>query len=101
MSEIDEAGCHGAPDWIIEIISPHTSKKDIQLKYEVYEEAGVREYWIVFPKEKLVEIFVLENGKYRRVNMYTEEDTIHPVIFSDLEVKLGEVFDYKFLEKKG
>ena len=56
MSKIDEAGCHGAPDWIIEIISPHTYNQDIQLKYEVYEEAGVREYWIVFPKEKLVEV---------------------------------------------
>lgn len=92
--KIDDRGCFGAPDWVLEIISPHTKKKDVQLKYEVYEEAGVKEYWLAFPIEKLVEVFVLENGKYKRVGMYTPEDVIHPQIFPQLEVDLGSAFDY-------
>src|SRR5690606_17818669 len=57
---VEEAGCFGAPDWIIEILSPHTSKKDLQLKYDIYEEAGVKEYWIVMPEQQLIEVFLLE-----------------------------------------
>jgi Uma2 family endonuclease len=64
---IKERGCFGVPDWIIEILSPHTTKKDIQDKYNLYEEAGVKEYWIVEPRNNTVEVFVLENEKYRRV----------------------------------
>jgi Uma2 family endonuclease len=98
-NKINDRGCFGAPDWVIEIISPHTSKKDIQLKYDVYQEAGVREYWVAFPIEKLIEVFVLENGKYIRVGMYTSEDTISPSIFPDLKIDLEEVFDYAIPSK--
>jgi Uma2 family endonuclease len=89
---IEENGCFGAPDWIIEILSPHTSKKDIQLKYEVYEEAGVKEYWIVMPEEKLVEVFVLVENKYTRIQTYVREDMVPSATLPNLHVDLMQVF---------
>jgi len=85
-------GCLGAPDLIIEILSASTAKKDMNDKYQVYEESGVREYWIVMPKEQLVEVFHLVNGKYKRIKTYTSDEVISPVIFPDLEINLQEVF---------
>ncbi len=90
---IEEAGCFGVPDWIIEILSPHTRKKDLQLKYDVYEEAGVKEYWIVMPQEKLIEVFILENGKYRRVKTYAQDDEVPSHTLPELSFKLEDVFD--------
>ena len=90
---IEEAGCFGVPDWIIEILSPHTRKKDLQLKYDVYEEAGVKEYWIVMPQEKLIEVFILENGKYRRVKTYAQDDEVPSHTLPELSLKLEEIFD--------
>ncbi|MBC7886228.1 MAG: Uma2 family endonuclease [Saprospiraceae bacterium] len=90
---IEEAGCFGAPDWIIEILSPHTRKKDFQLKYDVYEEAGVAEYWIVMPLEKLIEVFVLENGKYKRIKTYAQDDEVTSHTLPDLTLNLEEVFE--------
>lgn len=58
-AKIQERGCFGAPDWIIEILSPHTAKKDLNDKYDLYEESGVLEYWIVDPIHRAVEVFSL------------------------------------------
>ena len=91
---IDKAGCFGAPDWVVEILSPHTSKKDLQLKYDVYEEAGVKEYWIVMPSEQLVEVFLLEDGKFRRVQTYAEDDLVVPATLPELKIELSELFDF-------
>lgn len=92
---IEERGCFGVPDWVIEILSPSTSKKDINNKYEVYEEAGVKEYWVVMPKEQLVEIFVLTNGKYQRKGTYVFEDEISSTILPELIIPLPEIFEKK------
>ncbi|HMS67330.1 MAG TPA: Uma2 family endonuclease [Saprospiraceae bacterium] len=90
---IEEGGCFGVPDLIIEILSPHTSKKDLQLKYDVYEEAGVPEYWIVMAELQLVEVFVLEYGKYQRITTYVKEDQIMPRSLPGLTIHLDEIFD--------
>jgi len=92
LNKLDEAGCFGPPDWIIEILSDSTSKKDLNDKYEVYEESGVREYWIVMPKEKLVEVFVLVDGKYQRIKTYTHDETVSPSGFPELLIPLIDVF---------
>ena len=64
-SKIDSRGCCGAPDLVVEILSPGNSNKEIKLKFELYEEAGVKEYWIVYPEEESIAVFILnENGKY-------------------------------------
>ncbi len=91
--KIKERGCFGAPDFIIEILSPHTTKKDIQTKYELYEESGVKEYWIIEPRNQTVEVFVLENDKYKRIYTYVEDDIVPCHTLPDLEVDLKEVFE--------
>ena len=63
--KIDERGCLGAPDWIIEVLSQSTSRKDLRDKFDLYEEAGVREYWVVHPQEGTILVYVLDkSGKY-------------------------------------
>ena len=91
---MDDRGCLGAPDLIIEIISAKNSKHDIKDKFEIYQEHGVKEYWIVNPNDKNVNVFVLdEKGKYRLVGMYADDDKIPVNIFNgDLKVDLAEVF---------
>ena len=89
---IQEKGCFGVPDWIIEILSPHTAKKDIQDKFDLYEEAGVKEYWIIEPSNKTVEVFFLHNDKYQRIKAYTVPDHVSPQLFPDLTFDLNEVF---------
>jgi Uma2 family endonuclease len=63
-SKVDEKGCCGAPDIVVEILSPGNSKRELQNKFELYHEAGVLEYWIVAPTEEFIIIWYLENGKY-------------------------------------
>jgi len=68
-SKLDEQGCNGAPDWIIEILSKGNSKKEVKIKHALYAESGVKEYWLVFPYEEVVQQFVLndENNSYQLV----------------------------------
>jgi Uma2 family endonuclease len=90
---LDEQGCNGAPDWIIEILSKGNSKREMQVKYELYREAGVTEYWIVYPNDCAIHQFVLnENGRYDLVKMFTDDDVATPHLFPDLAVKLEEIF---------
>jgi Uma2 family endonuclease len=63
-SKIDERGCNGAPDLVIEILSPSTSSHDRVRKFNLYLEAGVREYWIVDPDAKAIQVHILESGRY-------------------------------------
>jgi Uma2 family endonuclease len=58
-SKIDEKGCRGAPDWIIEVLSQTTASKDFIKKRQLYEKHKVREYWLVHPLDRLVTVFVL------------------------------------------
>lgn len=91
LSKLDDDGCLGAPDWIIEITSPRTAKNDFNEKYNLYEEAGVREYWIIQPKEKAVNVYVLENGRYELVDVY-ESDLIPSRTFPDLSIAHERIF---------
>ncbi len=92
-AKLDERGCAGAPDLIVEILSPGNSIKEMRDKYRVYEEAGVREYWIVNPAEKVVLVYVLnEKGIYIGLAPVTVEDPLRAAIFPDLVVDLKEVF---------
>ena len=91
-SKLDERGCIGAPDLIIEIISPSTSKKDITDKFKVYEEAGVKEYWIVNPNDENINVFVRTDGVYQLKGMYAGDMKIKVSIFDDLEISLEDIF---------
>jgi Uma2 family endonuclease len=94
LSKINERNCTGAPDLIVEVLSPSTSKKDLNEKFYLYEEAGVREYWIVHPKKQIISVFLLQpNGKYDSGTVY-EHDQKAPVhIFEGLEIDLKELFE--------
>ncbi len=92
-SKLDEQGCNGAPDWVIEILSPGNSKFEMLEKFRIYEEAGVREYWMVHPVEKYLLPYILnEAGQYSGLAPAGEEDQLIPHIFPDLVIDLKEVF---------
>ncbi len=91
--KLDDKGCRGAPDLVVEILSPTTSGKDMKQKLNLYEQRGVREYWIVDPSGETVMIFRLAgDGRYHRPEVYTREDTAPVGIFHDLSIDLRTVF---------
>jgi len=63
-TKLDEHGCRGAPDWVVEVLSPATAGHDHILKRSAYERAGVREYWLVHPVDRLVTVYRLEGQRY-------------------------------------
>ncbi|MHB8125119.1 MAG: Uma2 family endonuclease [Desulfitobacteriaceae bacterium] len=93
-SKLKGTGYYGTPTLLIEITSPSTSKIDRLYKFNKYEKAGVREYWIVEPEVKIVSVFVLQNnGRYGRPDVYSEEDQIKVSVFPDLTIDLKPVFE--------
>lgn len=90
---LDEKGCNGAPDWIIEILSPGNTKRDVVDKFALYAEAGVKEYWIISPADETVtQFFLNDEGKYQHIGLYANEGTIVPQLFSELVIDLSDVF---------
>lgn len=69
---IEDIMYFGVSDWVIEILSPHTSKKNLQLKYDINEETGIGKYWIVMHEQQLIEVFVLMNSEYNRVTTFVK-----------------------------
>lgn len=92
--KLDDRGCKGAPDLIIEILSTHTAAKDMKIKRQLYEQVGVREYWLVDPGNKVVQIYErVENNQYGKPKIYTEGDQAKVSIFPDLLIDLSEIFN--------
>ena len=91
-SKIDARGCVGAPDIVIEILSPGNSKKEIQNKFDLYEEAGVKEYWIVIPVEEVIIIHTLEGDTYRKSKVYSSSQLITSPILPGLEINTTDIF---------
>lgn len=86
-------GYYGTPTLIIEITSPSTARSDKLWKFNRYEKAGVREYWIVEPDGKFITVFILQDNKrYGRPESYTEVERIRSSVFSDLVIELAPVF---------
>lgn len=92
-SRLKGTGYYGTPSLLIEIASPSATKMDRLYKFNIYEKAGVQEYWIVEPEGKVVSVFKLqENKRYGRPDVYSEEDKIAVSVFPDLLVDLQPVF---------
>ncbi|KLU60779.1 hypothetical protein CEB3_c27520 [Peptococcaceae bacterium CEB3] len=92
-SKLRKTGYFGVPSLIIEISSPSTARKDKLIKFNKYEKAGVKEYWIVEPENKLVNVFHLEeNNRYGRPDVYSEDDEIKVGFLQELTVDLKSVF---------
>jgi Uma2 family endonuclease len=89
-SRITNRGLLGAPDMVIEVLSPSTGDYDQNAKKRAYQSAGVREYWIVDPDEKRVEVY-LQDDEYQKC-VYSKEAVLSPTVFPGLEVALAEVF---------
>lgn len=90
--KLDDKGCLGAPDLIVEILSPGNSKKEMVNKYELYEENNVLEYWVISPESEMLTQFVLnEKGKYLPPQYFFSDDVMNAHIFPDLSIDLGKV----------
>ncbi|ATW45870.1 Uma2 family endonuclease [Glaesserella parasuis] len=92
-NKLDEKGCIGAPDLIVEILSPGNSKREMKDKYELYQEQGVSEYWIVRPEEQHIQIYVLENGRYIGVQPVVEGDVITSIKFPALSFDTSGLYE--------
>ena len=91
--KLDEAGCRGAPDLVMEILSPTTAQKDLKIKFARYERAGVREYWIVDPEGKTVQLFTRgSDGRYGRPLVFVDGDQAGTGILPELVIDLAAVF---------
>lgn len=91
-AKLDERGCIGAPDLIVEILSPGNSKREMKQKFQIYEEAGVLEYWIIDPSHETIWVNVLEEGKYRTLNPVVD-DFVPSVKFPDLKIHTDTIFE--------
>ena len=90
--KIDEKGCLGAPDIVIEILSPGNNKKELQNKYEVYEEAGVLEYWIIHPNEKTFLKYTLVSGLFQPSKLLAPGEEVTTPILPGFVLDLEELF---------
>lgn len=90
--KMGEQGCIGAPDLVLEVLSPGNTKRELDPKFDLYQEAGVREYWIVDPTSKTGLLYMLEDGKFIGLKAFVEDMFIKSAIFPALKIELEEVF---------
>jgi len=97
LSKLDDKGCIGAPDLVVEVSSPSTSQRDLNHKFFLYESSGVSEYWVVYPNDKAVTVFLLQpTGKFDAGTTYEviNEQTKVPVqTLEGLIIDLEELFE--------
>jgi Uma2 family endonuclease len=91
--KLGEEGCEGAPDLVIEILSPSNTAIEMHRKLGLYQDAGVREYWVIDPDQKLIEIYRLNNGHYEP-SMLRLDDTVQSALFSGLVIPVKTIFDF-------
>ena len=88
-NKLDEYGCNGAPDWVIEIVSPSTERMDYGIKLFKYRSAGVREYWIINPVNRTINIYDFENNE--KTGQYSFDNDINSCIYNDLNIKIADL----------
>ncbi|WP_066196222.1 MULTISPECIES: Uma2 family endonuclease [Gracilibacillus] len=93
QDKLDDKGCNGSPDMIIEVLSPSSVKLDRWEKYQLYEQAKVKEYWIVDPINESVEIHWLAGQKYKFQGVFTKEDTVSVETLTGLNLELNRIFE--------
>ena len=87
--KLNDKGCNGAPDWIIEIVSPSTQQMDYGIKLFKYRTAGVREYWIINPTTRIVNVYDFENEK--ATCQYRFDDEIPVCIYGNLNIHISSL----------
>jgi len=93
LKNIKEGRLFGPPDLVVEIVSPTSYYRDRYEKFKIYEEAGIKEYWIVYPGEKAIEVWALKEGKYELYSIASGEGKVKSKVLESFEVDLKEVFD--------
>jgi Uma2 family endonuclease len=94
LNKLDDKGCIGAPDIVVEILSPGNSKKELSNKYDVYQEAGVKEYWLIHPGEKSIFKYILnEDGLFYAAKPFLEGDVLMSDVLLGFELDLTGVFN--------
>jgi Uma2 family endonuclease len=91
-SKLDDRGCIGSPDLVIEILSPGNSKKEMGVKFNLYEENLVKEYWIVEPAENSIFVYALKDGKYIGLKPCIEGEKITSPLFPKLDFEIQKIF---------
>lgn len=92
LDKLDDKGCKGAPDMVAEILSPSSMRHDWLFKMHRYEQAGVKEYWIISPKEQTVQVFTLKDGRYRIQASYIAQDIAKVNVLQGCFIELSRVF---------
>ena len=92
LSKVDSKGCTGPPDIVVEIISPGNKQKELRNKYDVYEESGVAEYWIISQQDETFLKYILVEGHYQASKLMTTGDVITSAILPGFELPLDTVF---------
>ena len=92
-SMVESRLIRGAPNLVVEVLSPSTSRRDRTAKRQLYAQFGVSDYWLVDPIARKVEIYVLENGAYALSEVLDSMGTLRPRLFPDLEIRISEVWD--------
>ena len=93
LDKLDDKGCFGSPDLVVEILSPGNSSKEMKIKKLLYEENGVREYWIIDPEhETAFQFHLTDANNYSPATIYVSDELLNCVIFPGLVVSLTEVF---------
>jgi Uma2 family endonuclease len=90
--KLDDRGCIGAPDLIVEILSPGNSQIELRHKFTLYESHGVREYWIIHPEHQDLMIYTLEEGKYVSSRLLTSGDVVESTVIEGFKLDLEEFF---------
>ena len=89
---LNEQNVGGAPDLVVEILSPSTANYDLRVKRDLYARFGVREYWLVDPEERTVSVLSLDGGEFYEVARFGEDDTLTSQVVEGLRIHLSEVF---------
>jgi len=93
-SKLDDRGCIGAPDLVVEILSPGNNKKELLHKYKVYEEFGVKEYWVVSQSDQSILIYTLNDmGRFQPSKIFTLSEKITSSVLPGFELALDDVFE--------
>jgi Uma2 family endonuclease len=92
ISKLDKRGCIGAPDIVVEVLSPGNNSKELKNKYEAYEEAGVKEYWLVSPQDQWLRIYTLTDGKFIESPYFVAGDTVTSAILPGFSLDIGGLF---------
>jgi Uma2 family endonuclease len=90
-AKLDDRGCRGAPDWVIEVLSPSSAGHDQILKRAVYERHGVREYWLIHPVDQVVTVYRLVDGAYGKPDIYELKDTLACGILPEVVIDWARV----------